>query len=46
MVSTNLPVCIKNSNASQILIFGGYVKVSESFVCLSYYLGQYHSKPD
>ena len=30
MVSKNLPVCIKNCNTSQILIFGGYVKVSES----------------
>ena len=32
-------------NTTQILIFGGCLKVREIFVHPSYYLGQYHSKP-
>ena len=35
----------QNCNTSQILIFGGYVKAREFFLCPSYYLDQYHSKP-
>ena len=30
LVSKNLPICIKNSNTNQILIFGVYLKVRES----------------
>ena len=32
----------RNCNTSQILVFGGYLKVRESLY--TYYLGQYHSK--
>ena len=34
----------QNCYTSQILIFGGYLKV-RIFVYPSYYLGQYHIKP-
>ena len=39
MASKTLPMGIKFSNISRILRLGGYVKVRESFVYLSYYLG-------
>ena len=43
-VSKNLCVGYQDCKTSQILIFGEYVKMRESFVYLSYYLGPYHSK--
>ena len=39
------PRAYQNCRTSQILMFGGYNKVTESFVYLSYYLGQHHSNP-
>ena len=35
----------QNGNTSLILITSGYVKVSNFFVYMSYYLGQYHFEP-
>lgn len=35
----------RDSRCSHVLIFGGYVKMKESIVYPSYYLGQHHSRP-
>ena len=35
----------QNCNISQMLKYGGYFKMSETFVDPSYCLGGYHSKP-
>ena len=35
----------RDNQWSHLLIFGGYVKVRESFVYPSYYSGQHHSRP-
>ena len=38
------PTCSPQScNTIQLIIFGGYLKVRESFVYMSHYLGQYRS---